>query len=87
MTVSRVDNLAPLYFKQCVFRAIECLENDERVVIELAYDDVLVEVRKIYAPKSGHPIACFKRWCKIHNENVERTVDLTPKTVKSFFFQ
>jgi len=82
-----VDKLDPLFFEQCVLRAIKCLENNERVVIELAYDNVLVGVRKIYVPKPGYPIACFKRWCKIHNENVERTVDLTPKTIKSFFFQ
>jgi len=87
MTISKPDNLAPLYFNQCLFRAIECLESDERVLIELTYDNVFVEVRKIYMGKSGHPIADFKIYSVIANEYVERAIDLTPKTIKSFFFQ
>jgi len=87
MTGSQVDNLAPLYFKQCVFRAIECLENDERVLIELTFDKVFVEVTKIRRNKAGYPVADYRQYFVIANGYVERTVDLTPQTVKSFFFQ
>jgi len=74
-------------FKQSVMRAMQCLEIDERVVIQLAYDDALVEVRTIRMSKNGFATADFRRYSKIEKGFVVRSVAVSPEAIKAFFFQ
>jgi len=71
-------------FSQSLLRAVECLENNDKVLIELSATGGLYELFEIVIPDGGEPVGTIKKFNK-KKEVVEYPIILNPSIV-SFFF-
>ena len=80
--------LTPPPFSQSLLRAVECLENNEKVIIELSATGGLYELFEIVTLPHYKPVGLIRRYAR-PNDNylTEHRLILEPSSVSCFFFQ